>query len=194
MITATCRTCHKDWTLDKLPSTRLFNVFRTIVLEAPCGHGRYVGGLAFPPQLEERDNDAETVREGYEWEWQDTAFDDARSAVSQWHQEHPYPTREPWNPPPLTITCACGTPITLVGEEELEDSAEGWSGVCPTCELSAYAWDSEGKQSYTQKREAAFERAYKKWRRDEPRYPDGLIVTSLQESADEISSTESEES
>ena len=48
MITATCRTCHQDWTIETLPppmppSTLVKYQPR---LEAPCGHGSFRGVLA----------------------------------------------------------------------------------------------------------------------------------------------------
>lgn len=139
------------------------------VLKAPCGHGRYVGTRAYPlyfagsaAKREGLEWD-DTIQTAWRWEWQDTAFDHAKAAWEKWYRDHPRPEIEPWNPPPLTMTCACGTPIVLTGETDLEDGAEGWSGECPACGLSVDVWDSEEKQLYTQQRQAAYKRAYREW-------------------------------
>ncbi len=199
MITATCRTCHKDWTMEGLPAGFPTVFMALVVLEAPCGHGRYVGEPAFPPaitglremiagsgyDIPATEKALIAIMNGYKWEWQDTAFDQAKTAWEKWYKDNPQPEIEPWNPPPLTMTCACGTSVTLAGERDSEDLAEGWMGKCPNCELSIDVWDSEKKQPYTQERDATYKRAYRGWSRKQPQRPDALFVTSLRETESE---------
>ncbi|NMP23827.1 hypothetical protein [Sulfobacillus harzensis] len=165
MITATCRTCHQDWTLAQLPSPIVGVFSLTIVLEAPCSHGRLVGhARAFPlilGQLTESDPDPNPDID-YHWEWQDTAYDAAWAAVQAYDRAVPYPRRGPWEPPPLVVACACGATLVLTGYADAE-GAEGWGGTCATCGLRYTVRDDEDRLPYAADRMARHQRAGQCW-------------------------------
>lgn len=70
MITATCRTCHQDWTIDETTPPFWLNEATAWVFPAPCGHGRFMGHVEISSSLEEQPVLASPL---VRWEWQEEA-------------------------------------------------------------------------------------------------------------------------
>lgn len=182
MITATCRTCHQDWTVEALPSAIVVGLVLVVGLDAPCGHGRFVGwrgmALIVPGETEDASVD-------FRWDWRDMAYEEAWRVYNAHLVARPRPVMPPWDPPPLSMTCACGTVVTLEGENSLDwdDSVEGWGGECPQCGLTFGVVDDDLRQPYNQARHAQYQAALEAWEADCPPTPQPLAVEGLREDA-----------
>ena len=116
MITATCRTCHQDWTIETLPPPM---PTATLVkyqprLEAPCGHGSFRGRLA-PDALLKLSAIHGSYRwqeSDFTWRWYDQQYDAREKEWWRYHDNVPAPDVEPWDPPSLVMRCDCGANIT----------------------------------------------------------------------------------
>ena len=187
MITATCRTCHQDWTLAQLPAPIIGIFTVTTAVEAPCGHGRLFGRLittlpvlmGFMGQLADSGPDPDY----YQWEWEDSAYDAAMQAVRSYDATHPAPRSEPWDPPTLSLTCLCGERLTLQGVDD-EDLDEEWRGSCDHCGFTVWVSDAGQTVSYAQERQQRFDHAYAQWEAHRPQEPQLLRVDRLHETAE----------
>ena len=98
MITAACRTCHQNWTMDQLPEwqTTRFFFARGLVLETPCEHGRFVGWSKSYWGVIDASSEDET---GFVWDWQDVLYDQQRQIFDEWEKQHPHPGMVLGSPP-----------------------------------------------------------------------------------------------
>ena len=180
MITATCRTCHQDWTLDRLPPPEFSRLNLEVVLDAPCGHGRFIGRLSLSHLVFEGRGWEPDPDRSYEWEWGDQAYMAADQAYQQYVMDHPQPVLEDWNPPPLVLLCLCGDPVTLHGTD-YDDFLESWRGECERCGLDVRVLDAGDTVTYKQERWARHDAAHRAWQRGVPPVPRPVPVEHLRE-------------
>lgn len=178
MITATCRTCHQDWTVETLRASILIGLTRVSILKAPCGHGVYQGTLS----LLGTDQEDRLEEAAFTWEWYDEAYFAAQAAVEQFHKEHPRPALDRWNPSPQRITCVCGHSLVLEATE-IEGWDEGWEGICPECGLLWRVMDPKNRTPYSRARLQRYELRLAAWQRSRPKVVEPLTVECLQENA-----------
>ena len=179
MITATCRTCHQDWTLDTLPQPVSMGVTGLIILNAPCGHGSFRGTFPLMPGRYNLLGEANVT-----WQWYNEAYFAAQAAIEQFYKKHPHPALDRWNPDPQMITCTCGYALVLEATED-EEWGEGWEGICLDCGLLWRVMDPENHTPYSRDRLKRYEQRRAAWLRSFPRVVKPLTVECLQEKAED---------
>ena len=172
MFEVTCLTCRQVRKIEKLPDPLIIGLTYGVIIKMPCGHGQFVGTA--PMVIAEVLTDYQL----YRWEWMDQVYLTALSTLHQYDETTPYPTRPLWDPPPLSITCACGTQIELKGSTGLEGVGDGngWEGGCPTCGLTFTVADLKNRHPYSQGLWTPFEKAVRRWQRHRPTVPERKSV------------------
>lgn len=187
MITATCRVCHQDWTLERLPPAILLGLGAIVSLTAPCGHGMFVGHSLWElvQNMDPQSHHAKgSTEEEYLWQWLDADYDEAVAAYNTYVKKHPRPTWEEWNPPALTLTCVCGASLQVKGVQDTAEEGEIWRGECPTCGLIAVVESAGNTVTYAADRARRYLQADQKWQRRVPQVVQPRAVESLRESAE----------
>ena len=154
---------------------QLWSGSETKRMRLACGHGEYRGyrgdltaWLLMEPQPSP-----------WRWEWWDAPALAQELARATYDQTRP--TREPWNAPPLTLTCVCGAPVPClaVDEDEEDGILEGWKGGCAQCGLILQV--PEGGRTtlaYHTERQARYGEAVALWEALRPPSPVPLHVAS----------------
>ncbi len=184
MITATCRTCHQDWTVDYVTLIGITGTLEAL-LKAPCGHGHFVGKR--PPGDRGLQEWLEGIRDATQWHesdfmwtWHGPEYAAAEAAQDRYEEDHPYPDWDPWDPPALRMTCACGTALTLTGIVD-DILGAGWSELCYTCGMEYWVTDVGESHAYSQGRLRRYKEAVKAWTTAHPPAPLAVPVEHLQE-------------
>ena len=194
-----CRTCHATIRPFGVPRSdqevvtpSLIAAIEEMVYRAPssivftltCGHGEYRGirpsfwkrGLsAITPQGADFSSEDMLIR--WQWTWWDTealAQEAARAAYDLTR-----PRREPWDPPPLTLTCVCGAPVPClaVDEDEEDGIREGWEGGCAHCGVILQVPEGgRTTRAYQTERKARYGEAVALWEALRPPSPVPLRV------------------
>ncbi len=154
-----------------------------VVYHVPCGHGQYRGTRPITawPLTEPQEGP-------WRWEWWDTAALAQEAAQNAYAEHHPRP--QPWgwewDPPPITMTCACGATLALAAcKENFEDGPSGWAAACGHCKREIFTWDGPEDKAWRNARDAAYRKAVRRWKQQQPPTPIPLAVAGVVEAESE---------
>ncbi len=161
---------------------QLWSGSETKRMRLACGHGEYRGYRDLTAWLL-----MEPQPSPWGWEWWDTtalAQEAARAAYDLTR-----PRREPWDPPPLTLTCVCGAPVPClaVDEDEEDGIREGWEGGCAHCGVILQVPEGgRTTRAYQTERKARYGEAVALWEALRPPSPVPLrVARPIAETEDE---------